>query len=250
MKTLTKTERFELRLDQGVLDNVDEWRSRQNDFPSRAEAVRRLMEVGLRTREGKKIKFSEGEKFITLMLCEVYKHLKIKGEINPKFVETTLHGGHYWGLSWQYPGIFHGEEKKDETVKEVVDVLDMWSFMERGFCALSANEKARVAKEAAPFGGDVRFRGFDGNNEGAHLSVACFLINELDRFSEFKGRDLNSHWHSIDGYRRMLSIFEPLRRTLVGAELSASQIIEILNARDAQQTPSRDVQKSRISHIE
>jgi uncharacterized protein len=237
MKTPAKTERFELRLDQSVLDNVDEWRSRQDDFPSRAEAVRRLMEAGFRTLEGKKIKFSEGEKFTTLMLCEVYKHLKIKGEINPKFVEAALHGGHYWALRWQYPGIFHCEEDKDETVNEVVDILDMWSFMERGYRALSAKEKARVAKEAAPFGGDVRFLGFDGNNESAHLSVAGFLINELDRFSEFKGRDLNSHWHSIDGYRRMLSIFETMHRTLVGTELSASQVIEILNAKGRPSNP-------------
>jgi len=37
-----KTERFEMRLDQGTLDQMDKWRSSQSDLPSRAEAVRRL----------------------------------------------------------------------------------------------------------------------------------------------------------------------------------------------------------------
>ena len=57
-----KTERFEMRLDPGTLEKVDGWRSRQGDLPSRAEAVRRLMETGLTAEERKPLKFSDGEK--------------------------------------------------------------------------------------------------------------------------------------------------------------------------------------------
>jgi hypothetical protein len=39
MGTAPKTERFELRLDPGILEDVDAWRSRQADIPSRAEAM-------------------------------------------------------------------------------------------------------------------------------------------------------------------------------------------------------------------
>ena len=42
-----KTERFELRLSSELLTRVDEWRRAQTDLPSRSEAVRRLMEIGL-----------------------------------------------------------------------------------------------------------------------------------------------------------------------------------------------------------
>ena len=42
-----KSERFELRLDEEGLARIDEWRRRQPDVPARAEAMRRLMEVGL-----------------------------------------------------------------------------------------------------------------------------------------------------------------------------------------------------------
>lgn len=45
----TKTERFELRLSMELLARVDEWRRTQADLPSRSEAVRRLMEIGLST---------------------------------------------------------------------------------------------------------------------------------------------------------------------------------------------------------
>jgi uncharacterized protein YfbU (UPF0304 family) len=35
---------------------------------------------------------------------------------------------------------------------------------------------------------------------------------------------------TIDAYRRMLSVFEPIRGTLTGRDLNAPEIIEILNA--------------------
>jgi uncharacterized protein YfbU (UPF0304 family) len=226
-----KTERFEMRLDPRTLEKVDDWRARQADLPSRAEAVRRLMETGLSAAESKPLRFNDGEKLITLMLCELYKHLKIDGEIDPLFVEAALHGGHYWGLQWKYTGIFHEHEDNKKTVSEVADVLDMWWFLEQSYAKLSKKDKDRVEKEAEPFGKHVVFRGFDGNYESEHLSIASFLINKLNRFADFKGRDLNSHMPSIDGYRRMVRIFEPMRRGLGGGSLlGAGQIIELVNA--------------------
>jgi hypothetical protein len=50
------------------------------------------------------------------MLCEMYKHLKLEGEIDPAFVERTLHGGHYWALEWKYPGIFDRHEDSNKTL--------------------------------------------------------------------------------------------------------------------------------------
>lgn len=226
-----KTERFEMRLDQAALEKVDAWRARQDDVPSRAEAVRRLMDAGLSRTSESQLKFSDGNKLTLLMLCEVYKHLKIRGEIDPGFVEAVIHGGHYWGLGWKYPGIFHGHEDNKRIVTEVVDVLDMWSSIESGYSRLSKKDRDRVEREADPFGMHVVFPGFDGNNESEYLGVARFLIKDLERFSSFDGRDLNSHATSIESYSRMLTVFEPMRRTLVGTHLNASQIIDVLKAR-------------------
>jgi len=231
MGTPAKTERFELRLDPGILDDVDAWRGQQADIPSRAEAVRRLIEAALVTPKEREIRFSDGEKLITLMLCELYKHLQMKSEIDPSFVEATIHRGHLWALGWEYDGIFHGHESDKDKRYEVLKFLDMWSFIERGYGKLSKKDKDRIAAEADPFGKHVVFTGFDGNYEGEYLGVAGFLINELKRFSEFKGRDLNSHCPLVSAYRRMFKVFEPICNNLIGQELGASQIIDILKAK-------------------
>lgn len=55
------------------------------------------------------------------------------------------------------------------------------------------------------------------NGESEHIGVARFLINKLDRIAEFKGRDLDAQMPPLDAYRRMLSVFEPIRSTLTGS---------------------------------
>jgi uncharacterized protein YfbU (UPF0304 family) len=103
------------------------------------------------------------------------------------------------------------------------------------FEKLGKADHKRLATEAAPFGEHVQFPGFDGNNESEHLGIARFLINDLDRFSRFREghRDLNSHFPALEGYGRMLQVFEPIRKTLVGRGLSVDELVSILNSRRA-----------------
>jgi hypothetical protein len=63
------------------------------------------------------------------------------------------------------------------------------------------------------------------------MGTASFLVNDLDRFEEFKGRNFNSHYPSIDSYRRMLSVFKPLLQNLNFQPLSAQNIVDILKER-------------------
>lgn len=227
-----KTERFEMRLDQRTLERVDAWRSSQDDLPSRAEAVRRLMETGLAhslsSSDG--VELSDGEKLNLLMLCELYKHLGIQGGVEPAFLESVIYGGHYWGLAWKYPGIFHNHVDKKNVVTEVVDALDMWWFVESAYNKFTQAEKDLIAKEAKPFGQHVIFDGYDGNGEAEYASIAHFFIDDLERFSGFKGRSLNSHLPSAARYKRMLRVFEPMRLTIVGGELTPTQVIQLLKA--------------------
>jgi hypothetical protein len=46
-----KTERFEMRVPASFLKMVDEWRRKQPELPSRAEAIRRLVELGLKAKK-------------------------------------------------------------------------------------------------------------------------------------------------------------------------------------------------------
>jgi uncharacterized protein YfbU (UPF0304 family) len=166
-----------------------------------------------------------GEKLILMMLTEIYQHLGIKGEIDPEFVRETIFEGHTWGLEWKYPGIFEQKEVNYDIVKEVVNILEMWSTIEYSYSELSQGDKELIKTNAAPFGEHVRFRGFDGNNECDYMSTASFLINNLDRFQEFKDRNLNSHSLSLDVYRRMYPVYNQIKNSSC---LTALQIVDVL----------------------
>ena len=60
------------------------------------------------------------------------------------------------------------------------------------------------------------------------MNIASFLINDLDRFQEFKGRSLNSHMPTLDTYQRMISAFEKIRSTLVSGPMSLAQLTTVL----------------------
>ena len=47
-------ERYELRLPADFFKPIDDWRRKQEDLPSRAEAIRRLVELGLAAKTGSK----------------------------------------------------------------------------------------------------------------------------------------------------------------------------------------------------
>lgn len=174
------------------------------------------------------MKTTDGEKLIILMLSELYDKLEVHGEIDPDFIRSAMFSDNTWAISWKYPGIQFEEQKTPEIVKEVLDILDMWSFIEYSYNILTDVEKAYLEKEAAPFGKNPKFPGFDGNNESEYMGTASFIVNDLDRFEEFKGRSFNSHCPSIDSYNRMLSVFEPMRKNFSTAALSAEQLMTIL----------------------
>jgi metal-responsive CopG/Arc/MetJ family transcriptional regulator len=45
------TLQFNLRIPPEFLKDVDNWRRRQEDLPGRSEAIRRLVELGLKAKE-------------------------------------------------------------------------------------------------------------------------------------------------------------------------------------------------------
>ena len=234
-----KTERFEMRLDENILTRIDHWRSQQGDVPARAEAMRRLVETGLARSSPEVITFRPADKLIIAMLTDLYKHLKVKGEIDAELVVSALYGGHHWALTWQATGmpthLFHNHEDKREDFTFVVDVLDMWDFIETAFQKLPKQDKNRIAAEVnSPLGKHVKFFGFDDhsqNGESGLLHIAQFIVEKLGSFkSTFGGRDLNSHIPMAYKYRKMYRVFEPIRKTLIGTTLNTDQLIEILKA--------------------
>lgn len=172
---------------------------------------------------------SDSEKLILVMLSELYDTMGVKGEIDPDFIRSAVLGNKTWSIPWMYPGIPFAEDDTPEVVKEVLDILDMWSVIEASYADFSDDEKEQLASKAEPFGKEPKFRGFDGNNESEYMSTASFLVNKLDRFEEFKGRYFNSHSRVVDVYQRMLPAFdEAMSQT--GFPLGVEQIALVLKA--------------------
>src|SRR6266851_1054341 len=118
------------------------------------------------------MKLSDGEKLILVMLSELCQKLKAWDEKDAKLVQDAIHSGNLWALEWEFSGIFGPSEPSDDALREATDIMTMWAVLERDYESLAPAEKARVEKEAEPFGADVKFDGFDGNGESEYLSIA------------------------------------------------------------------------------
>lgn len=167
------------------------------------------------------------EKLIISMLADLHEKLGIEPE-TAKLINSAIHTDNTWALTWQLQGIPQDNPAPNPPeVTEVVNYLDMWSFIEGAIDKLSPDEKKEVDNSCHS---RTSFPGFDGNNEGTHYSIAKFLVRDMGRFSEFSERDLNSHHETLSRSARMYDVFKPIRDTLVMKALSKDQLIAILGA--------------------
>jgi uncharacterized protein YfbU (UPF0304 family) len=227
-----KTERFELRLDPSILDRVDTWRGDQPDLPSRAEAVRRLVEDSLSSRSQKSFVLNNQEKLIVWLLTEVLKNQKVPDDQEAvHLIQEAIYGGHFWALPWTLSGVLHDHVDSRDAPALVLDVLDMWSFIEEACAKFSPADRGRIVSEVGEWAKDPKFHGFDGNNESEYLSIARFLVEKMDRFQVFKGRDFKAHHPTIARYSQMVALFEGMRVHLIGVGLTVDQVITLLQAR-------------------
>jgi NAD(P)-dependent dehydrogenase (short-subunit alcohol dehydrogenase family) len=89
------SERFEMRVDSDLLERLDAWRQSEDDRPSRAEAIRRLIEAGLaHDNKGRAPHLTDGEKLIAIMMAELIKKLDVDVETNVDLVQKVILGGH------------------------------------------------------------------------------------------------------------------------------------------------------------
>jgi len=227
-----KSERFEMRLDEMTANRIDLWKESQDDNPSRAEAVRRLVDVGLSVAQSNEIYPSNSEKLIMYMLSEMMKVLGQDFEIDPGFLQNVIVGGHYWALGWQMEGVFHNHVDAPTSVRQVVDILDMWSFIDEALEELS-DEQIRELRDDRKLTQSA-FLGFDGNNETEHMGIARFMIDHMGRFERFKNHNmgLNSHVPTLSRYLSMCRKFEPIRANLIGRRLNLEELKAILSCDD------------------
>ncbi|QQK63931.1 hypothetical protein F8A90_07170 [Cobetia sp. cqz5-12] len=174
---------------------------------------------------------TDGEKIILLMLTEIYEKLDIEGrDIEPEFIRSAIFSDHTWSIPWRYTGITFENNETPQAVSEVIEILDMWSIIERNYNALSDDQKEQITREEDLTPDIFKFEGFDGNNESEYMSAASFIVNKLNRFDEFRGRDFNSHCPKIESYKRILNNYNLFYRDFHHGIIPRHQLIEIMRA--------------------
>ncbi len=174
------------------------------------------------------MKLSNGEKLTLAMLTDIYQHLNIKGDIDPRLVRGALQTGNTWALAWEYTHLrLKGEHDQPHEVDEVANVLGMWDRLEQSYVELKPEDQEYVKQVTGL--AEVRFPGFDGSSEDKHLSIARFFADYMARGAYLKGRDLDSHTPSLDLNRRMFSAFKRME-SLSDNQLSATQLTDVLTA--------------------
>ena len=115
-------------------------------------------------------------------------------------------------------------------VDEVFEVLQMCRFLEDSYCRLSEEEESLVRSET-PFANGLFFEGFETHSEGSYLSIADFIINKMDLFTEFRNRDLKSPKPLLAKYRQVLQEFySAILDHDLPKLLDATQIVAIAKA--------------------
>lgn len=223
-------ERFELRLDTETLERIDGWRARQDDLPTRAEAIRRLVDQGLRqSGDRNELTLDKPQMLMTWLLAEILKHQKGHDQETVEMIQQAIYGGHLWSLDWRLTGVLHDHRDSPAAVREVSDILMTWEAIEDAMATFDQATKDRIADETGPWGQDPQFRGFDGNNETEHLGIADHLVNKMGRFAQFKGRSMNSHMPTLARYRSMARLYVTMQQGMMGRPgLGANDVIALL----------------------
>lgn len=170
------------------------------------------------------MKLSDGERLIVVMLAEVMQELKLNKEIDPSLILTLACGRDDWAIKHKYNNLFEDGQQTDPEVGETIDILWMWRIIESSMSQLTGDEatesKSWHMKE---------FRGFDGNND-RHHGIASTLINQIGDFSDFKGRNLNSHSQvTLPLYRKMYQKFDGYIKAQKAEPLSFEALRDLCN---------------------
>ena len=139
-----------------------------------------------------------------------------------KRTAEALSCGYELDYAYLSPHIYDGDDvlPADEC-REVLEILGMYDALQ--FSHQQLGSKSLVSEH------DVKFPGFDGNNEGSQLSYAHFIIKD-HRFESLisLNKDLNSHMPTLELYRRMLAMWKPLQlKPLPLSPAEAKAIIDV-----------------------
>lgn len=131
------------------------------------------------------------------------------------------------GYTLHYGWLYHymGDDMSVEDCRYVLSVLELYE-------AISWSYRDLVEQKANLDGltkDDIRFMGFDGNQEPEFLGYARYFVHDLNRFNALVEGDgylvPNSHYPTTEMYRQQLARWKHMRRP---RNMEASEIKEVL----------------------
>lgn len=129
----------------------------------------------------------------------------------------ALEQGYVLHYSWLTEHVY--DEFPIEESKFVLDVLEMYRSITFSYQRIHRDKQIPS---------NLKFIGFDGNNESEHMGYTQYFINELDRFTELKYDDalpyFNSHCPMIGKYKLMLVTWKKIN----SHDLTMQQIEQLL----------------------
>jgi len=132
------------------------------------------------------------------------------------------------GFEFNYPDLFDfiGDVTPSNVSEFVLDVLNMYRSLNFSYDRLNDIEKEQIDKYK------ISFKGFDATGEYKYYNYAKFYIITLDRFEELRESKhfaLNYHHSTIDNYKRLLSLWEDVRKDKYDNSLSFEDIKYIID---------------------
>lgn len=179
--------------------------------------------------QNKPIEMTDAQKLIVALLIDNSRPVDQR-QYDYELIESALFGGNSWAVRRKYSGIFIDEDPDPQIVKEVADAFMMWSFVENAVGNFSATQKTEYESLVGEHDQDPKYLGYDGNNETDHYSATEMMVESLDKFGEFFGREHNSHLPTAQTYRQMVHEFKRVDLGHGGRTLTPSEVAGIVNA--------------------
>lgn len=160
-----------------------------------------------------------------LMLINQYKILAALDESEENYylelIEILENG---YSIFYSMVDNWVADDMPEEDGKFVLNILDLYRAIED---VKRSTKDKEISSHNYAF-----FRGFDGNNETAHMGFCRFLIETQGKFQEqkpylIKNDNLNSHMPMIDKYQRMLDASQQIPDIW---SMSPEEALQILNA--------------------
>lgn len=164
---------------------------------------------------------SQVERLILYNQCRILANLYPEEQKSYEEMAEILHSG--YELDYYEIEQVLDEPMSADKCREVRDILDLFRGFANSFNALK--DRKGIPEE------EIKFQGFDGNEETEYMVYTRFLIEKQEKWIESKreNNDYNTHFPILGKYRGMLAKWKAIP-SKQRHSLTAEQLREILDA--------------------